>query len=486
MAISPAPPVTRRRFIGLTATGVAAVAGGGAQGLFGCGDPPTGPDPSGGRSPLPAPRIMPASSGSLVAAPGTARPAARESVSAWLFDDLMPGPTIRARRGEAATIRLLNRLPEPTIVHWHGVQVPAAADGHPRDAIPPGATYDYAFPVDQRAGTFWYHPHPHHRTGAQIHRGLAGFFIISDDEEDALTLPIGEREILLLLQDRDDGPAAYEYAPTSADLHTGMLRDVPYGNGVRRPTVEVIGARYRLRLVNGSQSRIYRLGLGDGRPLTVIGNDGGLLPAPAEVDDVYLGVGERIDCLVDCAALPAGKAVILKSLPFDLPAGADASTQGMAMDLLELARGDGPTWSDPPLPATLSTVTPLGPPVAERVFVFSTDPGGAHRINGRDFEMDRIDEQVPLGRVERWILRNDSSLPHPVHVHGTQFQIESRVGGRATVYPYEGGWKDTVLVMPLETVAVRVRFERYRGVFMLHCHNLQHEDGGMMLNLEVI
>jgi FtsP/CotA-like multicopper oxidase with cupredoxin domain len=97
-----------------------------------------------------------------------------------------------------------------------------------------------------------------------------------------------------------------------------------------------------------------------------------------------------------------------------------------------------------------------------------------------------VDEQVPLGQVERWVFRNESALPHPMHLHGTQFQVESRTGGRGTVYPYEAGWKDTVTVFPLETVTVLVRFDRYRGLFLLHCHNLQHEDLGMMLNVEVV
>jgi FtsP/CotA-like multicopper oxidase with cupredoxin domain len=97
-----------------------------------------------------------------------------------------------------------------------------------------------------------------------------------------------------------------------------------------------------------------------------------------------------------------------------------------------------------------------------------------------------VDEQIPLGQVERWVFTNDSTLPHPVHLHGTHFQVESRIGGRNVVYPYEAGWKDTVLLMPLETVSVLVRFDRYPGIFPLHCHNLQHEDMGMMLNIEVL
>ena len=155
------------------------------------------------------------------------------------------------------------------------------------------------------------------------------------------------------------------------------------------------------------------------------------------------------------------------------------------MDLLELVRtGDGGA-NDPPLPAVLSSVPGLGPAVAEREFVFRSTED-MHQINGRSFEMNRVDEQIPFGQVEQWVFSNDSTLPHPVHLHGSHFQVVSRSGGRNLVLPYEAGWKDTVLVMPLETVGVLVRFDRYRGIYLLHCHNLQHEDMGMMLNVEVI
>jgi len=341
----------------------------------------------------------------------------------------------------------------------------------------------------QRAGTFWYHPHAHHRTAGQIQRGLAGFFIIADEEEDALRLPSGPREILLLLQDREaDAAAAFSYAPTTADLRTGMLRDVPFGNGVRLPTLQVSGQRYRFRVLNASQARVYLLGLDNGASLSVIGNDGGLLPSATEVESVFLGVGERIDFLIDFAAFPAGTRMMLKSLPFSLPFAPDGRyPQGLEMDLVELVCTGGGGANEPPLPAVLSSVPRLGPDAPARDFVFrSTDQGDMHQINGRSFEMNRVDEQIPLGRVERWLFSNDSALPHPVHLHGTHFQVVSRSGGRNLVFPYEAGWKDTVLVMPLETVGVLVQFDRYRGIFPLHCHNLQHEDMGMMLNVEVI
>jgi FtsP/CotA-like multicopper oxidase with cupredoxin domain len=266
-----------------------------------------------------------------------------------------------------------------------------------------------------------------------------------------------------------------------------MLRDVPFGNGVRLPTLHVSGQRYRFRVLNASHARVYLLALDNGASLSVIGNDGGLLPSAVEVDNVYLGVGERIDFLVDFAAFPAGTRMMLKSLPFSLPSAPDGRyPQGLEMNLLELLCTGGGA-SDPPLPAVLSSVPPLAAAAAERNFVFrSTDREDMHQINGRSFEMNRVDEQIPLGRVEQWLFSNDSTLPHPVHLHGTHFQVVSRAGGRNRVFPYEAGWKDTVLVMPLETVGVLVQFDRYRGIFPLHCHNLQHEDMGMMLNVEVI
>ena len=483
-------PISRRRFVHLAAVGATALAGGSLAVLSSCDNSSTGPsdgDPT--RTPLLMPGTLAATGASLIAAPGTATISRTESSAAWLFEGRLPGPTIRARQGEQARIRLQNGLPEPTIVHWHGVLVPASMDGHPRQAIGPGASYDYEFPVVQRAGTFWYHPHPHHLTAAQIHRGLAGFFIIGDAEEDALGLPVGEREILLLLQDREgDAAGAFDYSPDAADLVSGMLRDTPYGNGLRRPTLQVAGRRYRFRILNASHARIYRLGLSNGGALTVIGNDGGLLPSPVQVDSVFLGVGERADVLIDLAPYPAGSRLMLKSLPFTVEFSPAARyPQGLEMDLLELVRTEATGPGDSPLPAVLSGVPPLvngGAP--DRHFVFqSTGAGNMHLINGLTFDMNRVDEQIPLGQVERWVFSNESTLPHPVHLHGTHFQVESRTGGRNLVYPYEAAWKDTVLLMPLETVAVLLRFDQ-PGIFLLHCHNLQHEDMGMMLNVEVV
>lgn len=445
--------------------------------LGSCSDGSGPPDPS-ARAALPQPATLLAGGASLVAA-GAASGMLR-------YNGVAPGPTIRARRGEQAHLRLINQLSDATIVHWHGLIVPSHADGHPRDAIPAGASFDYAYPLVQRAGTFWYHPHAHQETASQVHRGLAGFFLVGDGEEDALALPSGPREILLLLQDRDDDPSsAFMYAPTAGDLHRGLLRGTAYGNVVRQPTLTVSGGRYRFRILNASHARVYRLALSNGTALTVIGNDGGLLPAAAQVNDVWLGVGERIDLLLDFTNVAPNTRLMLQSLTFDAPAEAgEAAPQGMAMDLLELVRSGANGASGPALPAALSDVTPLAAPAAERTFAFSSQ-GDVHRINGLTFDIDRVDVSVPLGQVERWTFRNETDLPHPVHVHGTHFQVQTRSGGRNTVYEYERGWKDTVLLMPLETVDVLIRFAEYRGLFLIHCHNLEHEDHGMMLNVEV-
>ncbi|HRP07396.1 MAG TPA: multicopper oxidase domain-containing protein [Gemmatimonadales bacterium] len=281
--------------------------------------------------------------GVLTASPGMVRLPDGIDVSAWTLGGALPSPTIRARRGDLFQVQFLNQLPQSTTMHWHGMLVPSDADGHPRNAVEPGGSFQYAFVVEQRAGTCWYHPHAHHNTAEQVQRGMAGFLIVSDEEEDALGLPDGDREILVLLQDRsDDWSNAFDYAPTQGDLRSGMLRGRMFANCVPNAAVMLRPGPYRLRILNGSNARVYLLGLEGGRPLTIIGNDAGLLPAPATVSTVYLGVGERLDCIVDLTDVPAGQKVRMRSMAFDsvddFPVG---NPQGAEMDLLELHRIDG-------------------------------------------------------------------------------------------------------------------------------------------------
>ena len=204
------------------------------------------------------------------------------------------GPIFRVRQGQRVQVRLKNELPDPTIIHWHGLRIPEDMDGHPRSAIAPGKSYEYDFQVINRAGTYWFHPHPHELTGPQVNYGLAGLFIVSDDEEAALGLPSGEYDIPLVIQDRtfDSQNQMVYLANGMMDQMIGFLGDTFLVNGAPKASMEVKASVYRLRLLNGSNSRIYKLAWQDGAPLTVIATDGGLLEKPvtrdyiAKIDDM--------------------------------------------------------------------------------------------------------------------------------------------------------------------------------------------------------
>lgn len=261
------------------------------------------------------------------------------SVGAYL------GPIIRVRRGQRVRIDLINGLPESTIIHWHGLHVPEAMDGHPRFEIGAGERYVYDFTVVNRAGSYWFHPHPHGRTGKQVYFGLAGLFLVSDDEEDALGLPTGAQDLPLVIQDRsfdDDNQLIYlsdslAAAPTEGSDRRamvggmggmggmgrmmasmmGMFGDQILVNGRPDASLELAPRPYRLRLLDGSNSRIYKLAWADRSPLTVIGTDGGLLAAPLQRDHIMLAPAERLDLWVDFGRWPAGTELTLQSLAFD-------------------------------------------------------------------------------------------------------------------------------------------------------------------------
>lgn len=459
--------------------------------------PPEGPDPPigipedpilAGRFKLPVPDTLHPDGLTLTARPTTVSLEDGSSLQAWTFRDSLPGPTLRARTGDRVQVELQNGLGEESIVHWHGLDVPELADGHPRLAVESGESYSYDFNIRSRASTYWYHPHPHGRTGPQAYMGLAGFFIVNDAEEDAVGLPSGPREIPLVLQDkRLNGDGQFVYEPSGFDLMQGYLGDSPFVNGAPFPYLAVDRALYRFRILNGSNARIYDLAFSDGSPLVLVGTDGGLLDSASTLDGIFLGPAERVDVLVDFSGRDPGDRVLLQSRQFQLSGGMGfGSGQGQPLDLMEFVVRDGEVSSDP-LPVTLPPLPPpppaAGAPVREFRF---TSQMMNHLINGRSFSMVRVDHQIALGDVEIWRFVNNSGMPHPVHMHAGQFRVLSRSGGRGQVYPWEAGLKDTVMLLPFESVDVVVRFEEYRGLYLLHCHNLEHEDAGMMMNFEVV
>jgi FtsP/CotA-like multicopper oxidase with cupredoxin domain len=255
-----------------------------------------------------------------------------------------------------------------------------------------------------------------------------------------------------------------QYKPRSG----GFEGPTPLVNGTLDPKLDVDSTVYRFRILGGANARIFRLALSNGAPFHLIGNDGGLLAATAPLTQIELAPGERLDVLVDFRGLPVGTKVMLR----DLRAG---------WDLLEFSIIRQVTSSFT-IPKALSTIVPLTAPLATREFSFD----GMSKTNGQLYDMERIDFTVPLGQTERWRFRTNGNAPHPVHVHGASFQVASRSGGRGRLFPWESGWKDTVLLEDRETVEVLIRFDAYRGVYLMHCHKLEHEDIGMMSNFEVL
>ncbi len=412
----------------------------------------------------------------------------QKTTNALLYNNSIP--IIRVNKGDVFNAVLKNGLLEESNIHWHGLLIPANMDGHPKDVTAAGGSRNYTFSINQRAATTWFHPHPHHKTGKQVFMGLAGLFIVNDPSETALNLPSGDKEIPLILSDKrfkTDG--SLDYNPTGMDIARGFMSDKMLVNNIESPFLSVKTRFYRFRVLNASNARIYDLALSNGSNFTVIGNDGGLLEKPAPVSHALLSPGERLDILVDFSKIAVGTDVFLQSNANTITEHGDKSFKIVKF---KIATQEAETFV---VPQNLSTIAPLSIADAKRSRAFALPPAhvvsgggvhaaGTHTINGRVFAMERIDETVTAGETEIWEFDNSvGGDPHPMHIHGVQFQILGRTGG--TVEAYEKGWKDTVLVKKGEKVKVIMRFPNEKGLFLMHCHNLEHEDDGMMLNFEI-
>jgi len=395
-----------------------------------------------------------------------------------------PGPTIKVRRGTTFSATVLNQLTENATVHWHGLVAPEAMDGHPKDPIVPGASFTYTFPIIQRAGTYFYHSHAHMLTAGHVYKGFTGLFIIDDDNEIPLGLPRGDYDVPLVIQDRRtvDRPQ-FTYAPTMTDVMNGYLGDTVLVNGTPDAYFEVSRTLYRFRLVNGSNARVYKIGFADNHPFHIIATDGGLKDTAVQATSFFLAPGERVDILVDFSSYALNQSVMLKSLPFTGGGG----SQGIELNILRFDV-TGTQSSGGIVPPTLPPISYYNPADVVRTRSFTLTMamggGGMHRINNLTYELNRIDYEVPGNDLEEWRIINGTTLFHPMHVHGVLFQVLSR-NGSTNLPPSDIGWKDTVLVNPGETVRVLVKFSHYNGIYLFHCHNLEHEDDGMMLNFRV-
>ena len=430
------------------------------------------------------------------------------------------GPILRLRHGQKVRIRFHNRLPDPSIVHWHGLDVPQAADGHPRLAVPSGAEYVHDFEVTNRAGTYWYHPHPHMQTGPQVYRGLAGLIVVSDDEESALALPSGAADIMCVLQDRRfDADNQLVYSTAMMDGVTGFLGDRVLVNGQSESRWSLSTRAYRVRVLNGSNARIYKLAWSDGTPMTVIGTDGGLVEHPLTRLCVTLAPAQRVDLWLDLSQRTVGTTLELQSEEFALSdagvamrgramagrgmggrgmSGGDAIPLGAPIRLvtIEVARTDAAPSRLPDRVSTFGRAWQAAPDAPSRVIPL-TFRAMQWMLAGRTFAMSDVadDETVVAGSTHLWDFVNAGGpmgmqAAHPIHVHGPQFRILSRTGGSAVNALREGlvdaGWMDTVLVLPGETVRIQLTFTTHPGLYLYHCHILEHEDMGMMRNFRVV
>ena len=442
----------------------------------------------------------------------------------WGFDDgngpSSPGPTIEARTGEPINVLWKNDLRDAdgnlrkthvlqndhclsheampkTVVHLHGGHVPAAVDGYPDFAQPPGEEAMYAYPNNQPAGTLWYHDHAMGITRLNVMMGLAGMYLVRDPDEDALGLPAGENEIPLVIQDKSFDSSGQLFYPEM--WHDHFMGDTIVVNGIVWPYLQVKRGMYRFRVVNGSSSRTYTLALSNGAKLTIIGTDGGLLAAPVPLGELTIMPGERADLVIDFSSYAAGTEIVLTNsapMPFPGPAG-----EGVIPNVMKFVVTSA-TGHTTPLPTKLSTVEPIDQSAVtvtrDLVLKKRNDDctGSIWSIDGRGW--NDITEQPILGSTEIWRFLNDSGISHPMHMHLVQFQILDRTPfvmmngvpvatGEAVKPPtWEQGWKDTVAVGPNEIARVIVRFTDYTGRFPYHCHILEHEDHDMMRQFEVV
>ena len=442
------------------------------------------------------------------------------------------GPILNLEKGQKVRIFFYNQLPEPCITHWHGMHVPQKMDGHPMYEIYKGERYVYEFEVDNRAGTNWYHSHTHEMSATQVYQGLAGLITITDEQEQKLDLPSDEYDLPIIIQDRRfTAGNQLQYLHGRHQRMMGFHGDTILVNGQANSTIPVKTCAYRLRILNGSNARIYKLGWEDDTPLIAIGTDGGLLEKPETFPYIMLAPAERIELWVDFSGRKSGTELTLQSLEFK---GAMSRMGGgmerMGMMSSALAPGasfpiakfqiteqvsDSPKLPEQLVPMHRLTTQNIANP-SKTLPIAIGMRRMEFQLNGRTFEMDNyMDiEKIPVNTIQKIHISHDKQLmgrmggggmggrmggmgmmgnmPHPIHLHGEQFQILSRKQTKQS-NSYDtikkgfvsNGWKDTVLVMPGEEIEILKPFRDYKGVFLYHCHNLEHEDMGMMRNFYV-
>jgi FtsP/CotA-like multicopper oxidase with cupredoxin domain len=450
----------------------------------------------------------------------------------WGYDGILPGPTFEARYGEPIMVRIYNDLPANSIgfgspeisTHLHNLHDGSASDGFTGDYYSrtkfgptmsgPGAYKDHHYvncyagydgfhgtdgDPREALGTLWYHDHRLDFTGPNVYKGLAGFYLLFDDldsgnENDpnpaALRLPsgVGKYDIPLVFQDKQfDVNGFLFFNQFEAD---GILGDKFCVNGKIQPFFNVERRKYRFRLLDGGPSRFYEFYLtfnGVDQPFQYISNDGNLLPAPLTMSKVRLGVAERADIVIDFSKYPTGTQLFIVNKLEQLDGrGPSGKILNPGTPILRFDVGNLPATPDNSrVPAALRELPPinLAEVVTTRNFVFDRNNGG-WTVNGKLFDVLTATAKPKRNTAEIWVLKSGGNWSHPVHIHFEEGRILSRNG--AAPAPHERGRKDVYVLAPGDEVRVFLRFRDFEGKYMMHCHNLTHEDHAMMIRWDIV
>jgi len=428
------------------------------------------------------------------------------------------GPTLLMIKGDSVVMNVTNTMPFATTTHWHGMHLPAVMDGGPHQLIEQNATWVATWRIKNRASTYWYHPHPHpdgfpidtlKATGWQVYQGMAGLLIVKDTETDTLGLPAeyGVDDIPIILQDRSFTADSSHFAPVPpqgsglANIRRGYTIMV---NGVVTPTLNSHAQMIRLRILNASNARTYRLGFSDNRPFFVIGSDGGILDTVSTVTRIDMSPAERYEIVVDFSDVNGGT---IKLMAFNSEIESRTYPNGLSgtiywispllddydtsdFEIITFDIGNPTANAVTSFNQGLTDIVRVNPETADnvnnpRTFVLAAPAGNGNgfTINGSMFDPSIIDDVINLGALEVWDIENTANMAHPFHIHGNSFQVVSRTNGVRPTHDYELGWKDVVVVYSQETVRIIKSFEDYadpESPYMSHCHILEHEDVGMM------
>lgn len=407
------------------------------------------------------------------------------------------GPTLKVKRGDLVNINVNNQLTEKTTLHWHGMHLPAKMDGGPHQMIESKTSWNPEFKINQEAATLWYHPHLLGKTGEHVYRGLAGMIIIEDENSESLDLPndYGYDDLPIIIQDRRfNEKKQLQYIENTRDQVAGMMGNQILINGALDVRAEVPSKLTRLRILNGSNATVYRnVGMSDGRKFYQIATDGGFVEKPVELDNFVLAPGERIELLVDFSADFGKELAIVERYQAQ-----DGSTQSFPLLPIKVSRK---TASTQKMPEKLNDIEwfELSDDDTIRQFrLMLMNTGDAQNPkfvgmvqtdgNSQPMSMKSTPIEVKLNTEEVWVIgAGDHMFDHPFHVHDVQFQILARTVGNKFYEPYawEKGWKDTVYVTGgmVGGAVIKMRFKDYSdpdSPYMYHCHNLEHEDLGMM------